>query len=151
MLFRCSETRVDYWGTGGNFLPLVLVDDVADALLRGMDVPGIEGQAFLLTSPPLMSARDYVAALSQRMDARIDARPRAAWRNWMSELVKELAKNAIRHPNRRWPTLHDWRCNSHSSRYDGAMTEGTLDWRPVKDKDTMVARGIADAVDWFMR
>jgi len=103
------------------------------------------------SSPPLMSARDYVAALSQRMDARIDARPRAAWRNWMSELVKELAKNAIRHPNRRWPTLHDWRCNSHSSRYDGAMTEGTLDWRPVKDKDTMVARGIADAVDWFMR
>src|SRR6185312_6504890 len=146
-----SETRVDYWGTGGNFLPLVLVDDVADALLRGMDVPGIEGQAFLLTSPPLMSARDYVAALSQRMDARIDARPRAAWRNWMSELVKELAKNAIRHPNRRWPTLHDWRCNSHSSRYDSGMTEEKLDWRPVRDKEAMVARGIADAVDWYMR
>lgn len=146
-----SETRVDYWGTGGNLLPLVLVEDVADALVRGMEAPGIEGQTFLLTSPPMMTARDYVAALSKRMDARIDARPRAAWRNWMSELVKELAKNAIRHPNRRWPTLHDWRCNSHSSRYDSGMTEEKLDWHPVRDKEAMVARGITDAVDWYMR
>jgi predicted dehydrogenase/nucleoside-diphosphate-sugar epimerase len=146
-----SETRVDYWGDGDNYLPLILVDDVADALVRGMDAPGIEGEAFLLTSPPMMTARDYVSALSKRMSARIDARPRAAWRNWMSELVKELAKNAIRHPNRRWPTLHDWRCNSHCSRYDSRMTEQTLDWHPVADKEALIARGIGDAVDWYLR
>lgn len=146
-----SETRVDYWGDGRNHLPLVLVDDVALALVRAMEVAGIEGQTFLVTSPPLMTARDYVAALALYMGTRIDARPRSPWRNWASDMVKELAKNAVRHPNRRWPSLHDWRCNSHASRYDARMTEEVLDWHPVSDKETMMARGIADAVDWFTR
>jgi hypothetical protein len=57
----------------------------------------------------------------------------------------------VRHPNRRWPSLHDWRCQSHSARYDGRMTEQALGWRPVADRETMVARGIVGAVDWFLR
>jgi nucleoside-diphosphate-sugar epimerase/predicted dehydrogenase len=146
-----SETRVDYWGDGTTPLPLVVVDDVADALVRALDAPGIEGQTLLLSSPPLMSARDYVDALAVHMAARIDARPRSAWRNWAADMVKELAKNAVRHPNRRWPSLHDWRCVSQSARYDGRMTEQALGWRPIADRETMEARGIADAVKWFMR
>jgi predicted dehydrogenase/nucleoside-diphosphate-sugar epimerase len=146
-----SETRVDYWGKGATALPLVLVDDVADALARALDAPGIEGQTLLLTSPPLMSARDYVDAMSMQMGTRINARSRSAWRNWMADVAKELAKNAVRHPNRRWPSLHDWRCQSHSARYDSRMTEQALGWRPVADRETMVARGVAAAVDWFLR
>jgi nucleoside-diphosphate-sugar epimerase len=66
-------------------------------------------------------------------------------------MIKEIAKNAVRHPNRRWPSLHDWRCQSHCARYDAGMTEQALGWRPVADRDTMVVRGIADAVKWFMQ
>jgi nucleoside-diphosphate-sugar epimerase/predicted dehydrogenase len=146
-----SETRVDYWGDGMTPLPLVLVDDVADALVRAMDAPGIEGQTLLVTGPPLMTARDYVSAVAVYMGARIDARPRSAWRNWMDDMIKEIAKNAVRHPNRRWPSLHDWKCNSHSARYDCRMTEQALGWQPVADRQTLEARGIADAVKWFMR
>jgi nucleoside-diphosphate-sugar epimerase len=146
-----SETRVDYWGDGNTPLPLVLVDDVADALCRAMSVPGIDGQTLLLTSPPLMTARDYVAAVAVEMQTRIDARPRSAWRNWAADMIKELAKNAVRHPNRRWPTLHDWRCQSHSARYDCRMTQQTLDWHPAADRETLVQRGIGDAVAWFLR
>jgi len=146
-----SETRVDYWGDGSNPLPLVLVDDVADALARALDAPGALGQTLLLTSPPLMSARDYVAALEGYMSARIDARPRAAWRYWAADMTKELAKNAVRHPNRRWPSLHDWRCQAQRAHYDSRMTEQALGWRPVADRATLEARGIADAVKWFLR
>ena len=146
-----GETRIEYWGEGRYFLPLVLVDDAAEALVRAMEVPRIEGRSFLVTGPPMLTARDYVSALSSRMGARIDASPRAAWRNWLSDLVKELAKNAVRHPNRRWPTLHDWRCNAHSSPYDGRMTEQVLDWHPVTDKEMLIRRGIVEAVDWYLR
>ena len=146
-----SETRVDYWGNGTTMLPLVLVDDVADALVRALDVPGIEGQTLLLTSPPLMTAHDYVDALAAYMRTRIEARPRSAWRNWVADMVKELGKNAVRHPNRRWPSLHDWRCYSNSARFDSRMTEQVLGWRPTADRETMVARGIADTVNWFIR
>jgi nucleoside-diphosphate-sugar epimerase/predicted dehydrogenase len=146
-----NQRRVDYWGDGTTALPLVLVDDVADALLRAMTVPGIVGEALLLTGPPLMSARGYVDALAAYMRTRIDARPRAAWRNWAADMVKELAKNAARHPNRRWPSLHDWRCYSLSARYDSRVTQQLLGWHPVADLETMVARGIADTVDWYLR
>lgn len=146
-----SETRVDYYGDGTTALPLVLVDDVADALVRALDAPGIDGQTLLLTSPPLMTAREYVEAVSAQMGTRIEARARPAWRNWAADMVKELAKNAVGHPNRRWPSLHDWRCNSHCARYDSRMTQEALGWRPVADRETLVARGIADAVEWFLR
>ncbi len=146
-----SETRVDFWGDGTSPLPLILVDDVADALVRALDAPGIEGQTLLLTSPPLMNAREYVEAVAGHMATRIDARPRSAWRNWAADMVKELAKIAVRHPNRRWPSLHDWRCLSNCAHFDGRMSEQVLGWRPVADRETMVARGIADAVKWYMR
>ena len=146
-----SETRVDYWGDGANPLPLVLVDDVAEALVRTLLVQGIEGQTLLLTSPPLMSAQQYVQTLGQEMATLIDARPRPAWRYFAADLVKELAKNAVRHGNRRWPTLHDWQCQSQKARYNGAMSEQVLGWKPVSDLETLRRRGISDAVDWFLR
>lgn len=146
-----SETRVDYWGEGDTPLPLVLVDDVADALLRALEVQGIEGEAFLLTSPALLTAREYVAALAQHMGTHIVARAHAPWRYWTSELVRELAKNAVRHPNRRWPTLHDARCNSHCARFDASLSEQILDWHPVADREAMIARGIAEPVQWYLR
>ena len=39
-----SETEVNYWGKGDNKLPLVLVEDVADALVKALDAPGIGGK-----------------------------------------------------------------------------------------------------------
>ncbi len=146
-----SETRVEFWGDGATPLPLVLVDDVADALVRALDAPGIVGQTLLLTSPPLMTAREYVDVVAAHMHSRIDARPRSARRNWAADMIKELAKNAVRHPNRRWPSLHDWRCQSHRARFDSLMTEQALGWRPVSDRETLVKRGVVDAVDWFLR
>lgn len=146
-----SETRVDYWGDGETPLPLVLVDDVADALARALDAPAIEGQTLLVTSPPLMTARDYVSEIAKYTRTRIDARPRSAWRNWMADMIKEGVKNFMRHPNRRWPSLHDWQCQSNRARYNSSLTEQALGWRPVADREAMVSRGVADAVDWFLR
>ena len=146
-----SETRVDFFGDGSTPLPLVLVDDVADALARCLSAPGIDGQTLLVTSPPLLTAREYVAEVGRYMGTEIDARPRSAWRYWLADLVKETAKNLVRHPNRRWPTLHDSKCSSHSARFDGQMTEQALQWHPVAERDTLIRRGVADAVEWFMR
>jgi nucleoside-diphosphate-sugar epimerase len=85
------------------------------------------------------------------MRARIDARPRSALRNWAADMIKELAKNAVRHPNRRWPSLHDWQCTSQRAHYDSRMTEQALGWHPINHREELEARGIAQAVEWFMR
>lgn len=146
-----TETRMNFWGDGREMLPLVLVDDVATALALALTSTGIEGQTLLLTSPPLLTAREYVDALAACTHSRIDARSRSPWRNWLADMTKELVKNAVRHPNRRWSSLHDWSCRAHRARYDSQATSLALAWHPIADRETMIARGIRDAVDWFFR
>lgn len=140
---------VQYWGDGTNKLPLVLVEDVVDALVKAKDRDGIAGRALLVTGPALLSAREYVAALAEHGGTRPAEQSRSAMRYWFADLVKETAKNIVRHPNRRWPSLHDWRCRSHASRYDSSDTQTALDWHPTADRATLVQRGIVEALDAY--
>ena len=141
-----SETEVEFWGDGNNKLPFVHVDDVADALTRAAAASNIDGKTFLLSSPPLLSARDYVAALQEYSGSRIIARAGSPFRLWLSDFVKESAKALVRHPNRRSSTLHDWACRTHRARYDATETESALGWRPIDDAEALRQRGIAEAV-----
>jgi predicted dehydrogenase/nucleoside-diphosphate-sugar epimerase len=146
-----SPTHVRYFGNGENKLPFILVDDVAEALARAATAPGIEGQQLLLSDVPLLSARDYVAAMGEAAGVVITAEPRPIWRYWAPDWAKELLKAAIRHPNRRKSALHDWACKAHLARYDATATYTLLDWQPAGTRDALVARAIKPSVDRFLK
>jgi nucleoside-diphosphate-sugar epimerase/predicted dehydrogenase len=141
-----GDTQVEYWGDGHNKLPFVHVDDVADALVRASTVPGIEGRSFLVSGPPIFSARDYVAALEHYSGSRISARDGSPIRFWLADFIKEAAKNLIGHPNRRRSTLHDWQCRTHQAKYDASQTEKILGWQPIDDASALRDRGVAEAI-----
>jgi nucleoside-diphosphate-sugar epimerase/predicted dehydrogenase len=145
-----SETDVTYWGDGRNRLPLVLVEDVADALDRALDAPGIEGRTFLLTDAPLMSARDYVATVEARAGVKLATRTGPVWKLYAVDAAKEAAKHAIRHPNRRPPSFNDWASRTHRARYDSSATQKALGWKPAGSIERLV-EGINASVDHFMR
>jgi nucleoside-diphosphate-sugar epimerase len=146
-----SESLVRYWGDGLNKLPLVLVRDVADALARGLDRPGIEGQCFLVTDDPLICGREYVEAVEAALGARVRAMPTPAWKFFAGDLVKEAAKFAIRHPNRRVPSYRDWASRSHRARYDSTKTREVLGWRPAGTREALIEQGVLAAVREFSR
>ena len=54
-----------YGVMASNKLPFVLVRDVAAALVRGIQVPGIEGRSYNLVDLPLLTARDYLEELQR--------------------------------------------------------------------------------------
>ncbi|TCM20500.1 nucleoside-diphosphate-sugar epimerase [Novosphingobium sp. PhB165] len=139
--------RLTYWGDGRHKLPFVLVEDAADALVRALDVPAIEERSFLIADAPLLSARDYVAAMQARSGGRVHAAPRAIWRYWLTDLARGLVKTAIRHPNRHLSSLHDWRCRSHRATYDAAQSIAALGWRPAGTREALIERGIYPAVE----
>lgn len=139
--------RLTYWGAGKNPLPFVLVEDVVDALVRALTVADIEGRSFLITDAPLLSARDYVAAMQTRTKGAVQAAPRAIWRYWIEDLVRELVKAAIRHPNRRRPSLHDWQCRAHRATYGAQGSVEALGWRPAGTRAALIERGIYPSVD----
>lgn len=146
-----SDTHVQYWGDGTNKLPFVLVDDVADALAAALDAPGIVGRDFLLVDEPLLSARDYVAAVQARAGGAVTAEPRSTFSHWRADAIKEGAKHAVRHRNRRASTWHDWDCRAHRARYDASGTREALNWQPAGTADALVERGINASVDRFLR
>ncbi|MDF0542215.1 NAD(P)-dependent oxidoreductase [Sphingobium sp. H39-3-25] len=139
--------RLTFWGDGTHKLPFVLVEDAADALVRALEAPGIEQCSFLITDAPLLSARDYVAAMQARSGGRVHAAPRAIWRYWLADLAREMVKTAIRHPNRHLSSLHDWECRSHRATYDSAQSAAALGWRPAGTRQALIERGIYPAVE----
>jgi nucleoside-diphosphate-sugar epimerase len=148
---RFSEwNRLTYWGDGRHKLPFVLVEDAADALVRALEVPGIEERSFLITDTPLLSARDYVAAMQARSGGGVHAAPRAIWRYWLADLAREMVKTAIRHPNRHLSSLHDWQCRSHRATYDATQSAAALGWRPAGTRQALIERGIYPAVEAMM-
>lgn len=146
-----SDTRVQLWGDGLHKLPLVLVQDVAEALALAMDRDGIDGQTFLLTDEPLLSGFEYVEIISRESGTRVRAEPTPAWKFYIGDLVKEAAKHAIRHPNRKVPSYRDWNSRSHRARYDSTKTKQVLGWNPAGTREALIERGIAAAVREFMR
>ena len=146
-----SDTRVQFWGDGSNKLPLVLVDDVAAGLVLSGEVPGIEGQAFLLTDAPLLSAREYVEAVSAHSKVRIRAGSHALWRFFLLDCAKELVKHIIRHPNRKRPSYHDWACRRHGSIYDSRRTREVLGWLPAGSREALLECGVRASVRHYMK
>ena len=146
-----SDTRAQYWGDGASKLPLVLVDDVAEALALGRDAPGIEGQTFLLTDEPLLTALEYVEAVAKASGARITATATPIWRFFLLDVMKEAAKHAIGHPNRRRPSYRDWNCRAHRARYDNRKTRQALGWKPAGTREAMIDGGIVAAVRHYLR
>ena len=146
-----SEARVQLWGDGKNKLPFVLVEDVAEALALAVDAPAIEGQTFLLTDKPLLNASEYVDIVSKVLGTKLRVEPTPIWKFYISDIFKELAKNAIKHPNRRIPSYRDWDSRSHRAKYDSIKTKTVLGWKPGADRDVLIERGIVEAVKAFMQ
>ncbi len=146
-----SDARVDLWGADDHPLPFVLVDDVADALVRGVQTPGIEGQSFLLTDAPVLTGNQYVEELEKLVGLKIATRRIPAWKHYAEDAVKEAIKHAIRHPNRRTASFRDWDCRSHRARYDSSKTREVLSWKPAGTRELIVQDGIQAAVEYFYK
>lgn len=142
-----SPTMVRLWGAGRHRLPFILVDDAADAMALSLRNPQVAGRTLLLSAPPSLTARDYMKAVAARAHKRVYVWPYAVWLFWAADALKEGVKHLLRHPNRRSAYLHDWKCRSHRADYDPTTTMDLLDWNPVSDQETLIARGVNPAVD----
>ena len=140
--FAANGTEVELWGDGKNPLPLVLVEDVAKALLLAKDAPDIVKETFLLTSPPLLNALEYIEALEKAIRTDIKVIPKSPFNYYVFDGLKWLVKLAINHPNRKTPSFRDWKSRTQAALFDSSKAERLLGWRPVKEKDAFIQNGI---------
>jgi predicted dehydrogenase/nucleoside-diphosphate-sugar epimerase len=148
---KWSFNRVAHlWGDGRAPLPIVLVDDVADAMVAAMTAPDVAGRTFNLVGPPMLTARDYIAELESYTGMKFEVVSRPAWRVFSGEVVKWLAKVAVRHQPRHRPRLKEWQGRGHLSRYDCSSSARLLRWTPTGDRATVVEQGVHRPADEFI-
>lgn len=139
------------WGDGNNRLPIVLVDDVADAMVRAINVPGIEGESYNLCSAPCITANEYLDEFEQRAGVKLRRVPTAAVRNYTEALGKWAIKSIGRDPNTAFPSMADFEGRSLAAVFDYSKAERQIGWSPVKDRETLIKEGIHLPVDEFFR
>ena len=138
------------WGEGNNKLPIVLVDDCVDAMVRAMTMPGIDGRSYNLVGPPLLTANEYLDELEARAGIKLRRVPTSSWQYYGEALAKWAIKKVGRDPNARRPTFADWDGRTFAATLDGGRAEAELGWRPCRDRDALVRDGIWGPTDeWF--
>ncbi len=138
------------WGDGNTKLPIVLVQDCVDAMVRAMTMPGIEGRSYNLVGPPLLTANDYLDELEARAGIKLRRVPTSSWQYYGEALAKWAIKKVGRDPNARRPTFADWDGRTFAATLDGARAESELGWKPTRDRDVLVREGVwAPTDEWF--
>jgi len=138
------ESVCQLWGDGHNKLPLVLVDDVADALIAALDTPDIEGQTFNLVGAPCLSAAEYLDELDRHGGMQLQRYRTSIFRFYITDLCKWLIKAAMGHPDRRFPSYRDWESRTQRVTFDCTQARHRLGWDPVSNRDELVRRGIRE-------
>ncbi len=132
----------ELWGAGDTRLPLVLVDDVAEAMIRCIEVPGIEGESFNLVGDACVNASEYLDELEKHADVRLSRRAGPIWRFFAADALKWAVKTIARYPDRPLPSYRAWEGRTAAAFFDCSKAKRLLGWRPISDRETLVEAGI---------
>jgi nucleoside-diphosphate-sugar epimerase len=135
------------WGNGENKLPFVLVADVASALVRSIQVPGIEGRSYNLVGTPLLTSRDYINELQRASGMKVRSYRRSIARFYLVDLAKWFVKLAVNHPDKmRIPSYLDWASRTQRATFDCAKARVELGWTPVSDRRQLIDESIGGSL-----
>lgn len=129
------------WNDGRNPLPFVLVEDVADAILKAAYAGNVEGKAYNIVGDIRPSAREYISGLGAALKRPLKFHPQSPARLWMAELGKWGIKRAGgRRPP--LPSIRDLLSRGMRAQFDCSDAKRDLDWTPVADPAVFEARAI---------
>ncbi|MFL6194006.1 MAG: NAD-dependent epimerase/dehydratase family protein [Thermoanaerobaculia bacterium] len=132
------------WGEGGHPLPVVDVDDVADALLRLTlhEGHGLDGQALNLCSRAPLSAREIVEEMRRATGRDLHFHPRPLWLSQTMEIGKWIVKKLGRRPGATFPSYRDLKTRSLAVPFTSRTAREALGWRPVEDREEFLNRTV---------
>lgn len=139
--FYNNEQHCIGWNRGSNPLPFVLVEDVADAIVRSINAEGVEGRCYNLVGDVRMTARDYTAALARTLQRPLRFHPQLPQALWLAEVGKWVIKRATGRAAP-VPTLRDIQSRGLVAEFDCSDAKRDLGWQPVANEDEFLKRGI---------
>jgi predicted dehydrogenase/nucleoside-diphosphate-sugar epimerase len=129
------------WGLGERLLPLVLVEDVADALARLAESAGheLEGRSLNLAARVPLNARELVAHYARVTGRAVHFHPRALALSQTMEIGKWLVKKA---GGRRdaFPSYRDLKSRSLWPEFSCRGAREQLGWQPCEEREEFLRR-----------
>ncbi len=125
------------WGLGDNPLPLVFVDDVADALALAVAHSGreLDGKALNLAADTGLCATEVVAELARATGRRLNFHPRSLVLSQTMEIGKWLVKKAGRRKDAAFPSWRDLKSRQLAPKLSSDIARSVLGWKPVEDRE----------------
>lgn len=132
------------WGRGDTPLPLVWVDDVADALvaLAMYEKRDLDGRALNLCARPPLTASEMVALLRRVTGRDLHFHPRALWASQAMEIGKWLVKVAGRRPGVEFPSWRDLKARALAVPFTSRTARNVLGWKPVEEREEFLERTV---------
>jgi predicted dehydrogenase/nucleoside-diphosphate-sugar epimerase len=139
--FFNNEQHVIGWNGGTNALPFVLADDVADAIVKAVDMPAIPGKTYNLVGDVRPTAREFVGMLVNATGRPIAFHPQSVDWLYAAELfkwgIKRATGKSVDIPSRR-----DLVSRGLAAQFDCSDAKRDLDWHPVADRATFIAKAV---------
>ncbi|MDB5394199.1 MAG: hypothetical protein JWM91_1705 [Rhodospirillales bacterium] len=139
--FFNNEQHVIGWNGGTNPLPFVLAEDVGDAIIKALDTAEIPGKTYNLVGDVRPTAREFVGMLINATGRPIAYHPQSV--DWL--YAAELFKWGIKRATGQTPDLpsrRDLLSRGLRAQFDCSDAKRDLDWHPVADRGTFIARAI---------
>ena len=133
------------WGLGENPLPLVWVDDVADAIVAAVQHEKGEqlfGEALNLCARPPLCGREIVEELRRVTGRDLHFHPRGLFRSQLMEVGKWLVKLAGRRPGLEFPSYRDLKARALEPSFECDLARKILGWTPVEEREAFLDRTV---------
>jgi len=142
--FWARDNHCVGWGRGDHPLPVVWVDDVADALVAVVEgaKDDVEGKALHLCSRTPLSASEVVAELRASTGRFIQFHPRSLWLSQLLEIGKWLVKLAGRRPDAQFPSFRDLKSRALVPPFSARIARERLKWRPVENREEFLTKAV---------
>jgi predicted dehydrogenase/nucleoside-diphosphate-sugar epimerase len=127
------------WGPGDHALPLVWVEDVAEALVRAAVHVGSElgGKALNLCTNPGLSAKQVVDELRTATGRDLHFHPRSLELSQLMEIGKWMVKRAGGRKVE-FPSYRDLKARALGPRFSSNLAREVLDWKPVEEREAFL-------------
>jgi len=132
------------WGPGDNELPLVWVDDVADALVKLARHEGsdLDGKALNLCARVPLTAHEIVDELRKVTGRDLCFHPRSLSLSQTMEVGKWLVKLAGRRAGLEFPSWRDLKARALTRPFTSRTARDVLGWKPVEEREAFLDRTV---------
>ncbi|HEX4947826.1 MAG TPA: Gfo/Idh/MocA family oxidoreductase [Blastocatellia bacterium] len=141
--FANQDGHMIGWNQGNNPLPFILVEDCAAAIFQAMKAPGIEGKSYNLVGDQRPSAQQYMNELAKALGRPLRFYPQSVLKLQLIEIGKWIIKRATGRRDAPFPSYRDLKSRGLVAPFDTTDAKRDLQWQPVQDMKTFIARGIA--------